>query len=79
VGHVLIVLALAAGYAVFLLVRPEKTCRWCSGWGARGKRRTYCQRCEGTGKRFRLGARFLHRAAVEGYRYVRYRKESRLR
>lgn len=75
-GQVLIVTALIAGYAVFLLVKPEKTCRRCGGWGARGKRRSYCTRCQGTGKRFRIGARLVHRAAVEGYRYLRSRKES---
>ena len=72
--QVLLVLGATAGYAVFLLVRPEKTCRRCSGWGARGKRRTYCSRCQGTGKRFRLSARLVHRGAAGAYRYARTRK-----
>ena len=75
--QVLIVLALIAGYAVFLLARPEKTCRSCRGWGAKGRRRSYCTRCGGTGKRFRLGARLVHRGAAEAYRYARKRMESR--
>ena len=73
-SQVLIVLALLAGYALFLLIKPEKACRRCSGWGARGKRRTYCTRCSGTGKRFRLGARLVHRGAAAAYRYARTRK-----
>jgi len=77
VTHVLIVLAALAGYALFLLIKPERACRRCSGWGARGKRRTYCTRCAGTGKRFRLGARLVHRGAAEAYRYARRRMESR--
>jgi DnaJ-class molecular chaperone len=76
VTQVLLVLGATAGYAVFLLVRPEKTCRRCSGWGARGKRRTYCSCCQGTGKRFRFGARLVHRGAAGAYRYVRTRKEA---
>ena len=75
--QVLIVLAALAGYALFLLIRPEKTCRSCRGWGAKGRRRSYCARCGGTGKRFRLGARLVHRGAAEVYRYARKRMESR--
>jgi DnaJ-class molecular chaperone len=75
VTQVLIALAIAAGYAVFLLIRPTKTCRRCSGWGARGKRRSYCTRCKGTGRTFRLGARLVHRGAAEAYRYARKRTE----
>ena len=69
--QVLIVLALIAGYAVFLLVRPDKTCRACSGWGARGRRRSACTRCGATGKRFRVGARLVHWGAAAAYRYAR--------
>ena len=73
--QVLLVLGVTAGYALFLLVRPEKTCRSCRGWGAKGRRRSYCTRCGGTGKRFRLGARLVHRGAAEAYRYARRRME----
>lgn len=75
--QVLLVLGATAGYALFLLMRPTKTCRSCSGWGAKGRRRSYCTRCGGTGKRFRLGARLVHRGAAEAYRYARKRMESR--
>ena len=45
--------------------------------GARkGRRRSYCTRCGGTGKRFRLGARLVHRGAAAAYRYARTRKEA---
>lgn len=73
--QVLIALALTAGYAVFLLARPTRTCRRCRGWGARGRRRSYCTRCGGTGRRFRLGARLVHRGAAGAYRYARKRME----
>jgi DnaJ-class molecular chaperone len=73
--QVLIALVLIAGWAVFLLIRPTKACRRCAGWGARGRRRSYCAHCRGTGRRFRLGARLVHRGAAEAYRYVRNRKE----
>jgi DnaJ-class molecular chaperone len=77
VTQILIVVALLAGYSVFLLVKPEKKCRSCRGWGARGRRRAACTRCGATGKRFRLGARLVHRGAAEAYRYARKRMESR--
>jgi hypothetical protein len=73
--QVFTVLALLAGYAFFLLARPVKRCRPCAGWGAKGRRRAYCVRCQGTGRRFRPGARLLHRAAAEAYRYIRTRRE----
>jgi DnaJ-class molecular chaperone len=76
VTHILIVLALLAGYALFLLIRPMKACRSCSGWGAKGRRRSYCTRCSGTGRRFRLGASLVHRGAAAAYRYARTRKEA---
>ncbi len=72
-SQVLIVLALAAGYTLFLFIRPTRTCRRCRGWGAKGRRRSYCTRCGGTGRRFRLGARLVHRGAAGAYRYARNR------
>jgi DnaJ-class molecular chaperone len=77
VTQVLLILGATAGYALFLLVKPEKTCRSCRGWGAKGRRRSACTRCGGTGKRFRPGARLVHRGAAEAYRYARKRMESR--
>jgi hypothetical protein len=76
-NHVLIGTALLLGYAVFLLIKPDKKCRSCGGWGARGKKRAYCTRCKGTGRRFRAGARFVHRSVVEGYRYLWRRRKER--
>jgi len=64
----------AAVVFLFLLARPTRTCRSCSGWGAKGRRRSYCTRCGGTGRRFRLGARLVHRGAAGAYRYARTRK-----
>jgi DnaJ-class molecular chaperone len=66
VTQVLIVLAFLFGYAVFVLVKPEKDCRKCSGWGqgTRRRRTSACGRCKGTGKQFRLGARLVHGGVV---------------
>ena len=79
--HVLVILALVPAYAVFLLVKPDKQCRSCRGWGAKGRRRAACSRCGGTGKRFRIGARLVHHGAAEAYRYarayIRARKEAK--
>ena len=72
--HVLVILGLLAGYAVFLIARPDKQCRSCGGWGAKGRRRSACPRCHGTGRRFRLGARLVHRGAAQAYRYARERR-----
>jgi DnaJ-class molecular chaperone len=75
--QVLLVLGAAAGYSLFLLARPMKTCRSCRGWGAKGRRRSFCARCGGTGKTFRLGARLVHRGAAAAYRYARNRMGAR--
>jgi DnaJ-class molecular chaperone len=64
VTHVLAALILLGGYALFLLIRPQKNCFRCRGWGARGRRRAACRCCGGTGTRFRLGARVAHRAVL---------------
>lgn len=69
--HLLVILIALSGYAVFLLVRPDKQCRSCQGWGAKGRRRAACVRCGGTGKRFRIGARLVHHGAEQAYRYAR--------
>lgn len=75
--HVLVALALAGGYALFLLIRPQKNCWRCHGWGARGRRRSSCRWCGGTGSRFRLGARLLHRGAALALRYAAERHRER--
>ncbi|HZR53621.1 MAG TPA: hypothetical protein VFB06_29455 [Streptosporangiaceae bacterium] len=61
--HVLIVLVLVTAYGLFVLVFPDRPCR-CAG---------RCRRCKGTGRRFRLGARLVHRGVVKGYREARRR------
>ena len=66
--HVLIALGLAAGYALFLLIRPDKTCQSCARYRGRP-----CRRCGGTGRRFRLGARLVHRGAVQAHKQARRR------
>jgi DnaJ-class molecular chaperone len=78
VTHLLVFLAIAAGYALFVLVRPAGSCRKCSGWGARAGRRrkvSACGRCGGTGRTFRPGARLVHRGAAAAIRAVRDRQE----
>ena len=75
VDQVLIVLALIAGYAVFLLVKPEKTCRRCRGWGARGKRRTLLHALPGHRASGSASAPGSSTAAPpRRYRYARTRK-----
>lgn len=73
--HVLAVLVLLGGYALFLLIRPHKPCRRCRGWGTKGRRRAACPRCFGTGTRFRLGARAVHRALLAIRTHIRDTKE----
>jgi hypothetical protein len=56
-------------YVAYSLIRPTKACRRCGGWGSKpGRRlrsaRRQCQLCDGTGKRFRIGARLAY--AVRG-------------
>jgi hypothetical protein len=60
--HVLVILGLAATYAVFLLISPTMACGSCA------RHRGPCPRCKGTGRRFRLGARLVHRGAVQARR-----------
>jgi DnaJ-class molecular chaperone len=61
---VLIILAAAAGYVLFVLASPAAACRTCRGWGTRPRRRrrSTCPHCGGTGIRFRPGATHAHRA-----------------
>lgn len=61
--HVLVALALVAVYVLFLLVFPTKRC----SCGSR------CGRCKGTGRRFRLGARLVHRGSVKAQKQARER------
>lgn len=75
--HVLIALAMIAAYVVLLLVKPDRRCGRCGGWGARGKRRRRlaCTRCGGSGRRFRPGAPLVHRGKALVIRRARERLE----
>lgn len=77
-GTVLIILAIAAGYAAFRLVKPHKACRKCSGWGQKTRRRrpSACTRCGGTGKTFTLTARLVHKGTAAAMRRRRERAEA---
>jgi hypothetical protein len=66
--HVLVILGLLGGYALFLLVRPDKACQSCARYRGRP-----CRRCGGTGRRFRVGARLVYRGAVQARRQARRR------
>jgi len=79
VTALLIVLAAIVIYAVFALVKPDKACGKCSGWGLKTRRRRSkaCPRCKGTGRPFRLGARLVHGGAAQAVKYVRERAEQR--
>lgn len=67
----LIILAALAAYTLFVAASPAGPCRACRGWGTgrRLRRRTTCGRCDGTGYRFRPGARLVHHAAALLHRY----------
>ena len=73
----LILLAAAAVYGLFLLVKPARRCPKCSGWGQKPKRRRprACPRCQGTGKAFRPAAALVHKGAAAGIRRLRERAE----
>ena len=56
-------LAAVAVYALRLWAFPFGRCIWCRGDGIRGG--TYCRRCDGAGRRVRLGRRLYHWARRE--------------
>jgi DnaJ-class molecular chaperone len=74
---VLVVLAVIAGWVLFVSISPKTSCGTCSGWGGltRGKRRKSCRACKGTGVRFRFGARLVNAAHAAAIRYIRARRE----
>ena len=76
-SQILMILAIAAGYGLFALVRPMMGCRKCSGWGQRTRRRriSACGRCQGTGRQFRPGARLAGKGAALALRHWRDRAE----
>jgi hypothetical protein len=63
--QVLVILGLAAFYALIVLVSPTKACGSCA------RHRGPCPRCKGTGRRFRPGARLVHRGAVRARKQAR--------
>ena len=66
--HVLVILGLAAFWALFVLVSPTKACGSCA------RHRGPCPRCGGSGRRFRLGARLVHRGVVQARKQARSRR-----
>ena len=71
--HLLVLLAILTAYGLFVLIKPDGPCHRCAGWGHRQKRRrrTACPRCQGTGRRFRPGARLVHKGAAAAVRAIR--------
>ena len=64
---VLLGVAALAACVVFVLISPKMGCRKCGASGSRkrrGRPRSACGRCQGTGRQFRPGARLVHRGAV---------------
>lgn len=49
-------LVIAAVWLVFVRIRPDRKCPRCEG------RPISCARCDNSGRVFRLGARWAHRA-----------------
>lgn len=60
---ILLLLAVAAGYALSLYVRPIRACPRCHGTRltGSGRRTRMCARCGGTGRIRRIGATAVHR------------------
>jgi hypothetical protein len=63
--HVLVILGLLAAYAVLVLIFPTRACASCA------RHRGPCPRCNGSGRRFRLGARLVHRGAAQAHKQAR--------
>lgn len=74
---VLLILGIAAGYAVSLYLFPWRACPRCRGARVTTRRRTrMCARCSGTGRTRRIGATAVHRfcwSAVGDKRHARRR------
>ena len=77
---VLLGLAVVTAYGLFVLAMPKMGCRKCSASGSRkrrGRARSACGRCQGTGRQFRPGARLVHAGAVLAVDTVREQLERR--
>lgn len=74
---ILFLLAVVVVYGLFVLVKADRQCGTCGGWGNRKKRRRNkaCSRCHGTGRTFWPGARLVHKGAALGLRQLRERSE----
>jgi RecJ-like exonuclease len=71
--HVLIGAAVAAAWALSLLLHPFGRCPLCAGRGnlVRWRRAPVCPLCHGTGRRQRTGSRTVHRIrrqVIDGWR-----------
>jgi hypothetical protein len=77
--RVLVILAALLAWCLFVLVKPDKPCRKCGGWGSRKRRRrrSACGRCGGTGKRMRLSARIVHGGKTLAHERIREATEKR--
>lgn len=73
-SHVLAALLILVIWGLTLVVKPTRKCRRCSNTG-RGKKRSICGRCKGTGKQFRLGAKNIHRGVLALRIYLREKRE----
>jgi hypothetical protein len=80
VPGVLLGLPAVTAYGLFVLVMPKMGCRKCSASGSRkrrGRARSACGRCQGTGRQFRPGARLVHAGAVLAVDTIREQVERR--
>lgn len=75
--QVLIGLVAIVAYGLFTVVSPMHPCGRCRGRGigrmSTPRRFRTCKRCGGTGRRFRIGARAVHRGIALGIRAIRER------
>ncbi|HET6860666.1 MAG TPA: hypothetical protein VFH94_26660 [Streptomyces sp.] len=66
-----LLLLFTLGYAAVCAASPFGNCRKCRGWGhaittdrkGRAKRGKHCRRCDGVGKRIRVGRHLFNVAA----------------
>jgi hypothetical protein len=77
VTQVLILLAAAGAYVLFVTVNPKRACPRCGGWGSKTRRRRpkACGRCQGTGTTFWPGARLVHKGLAAALRHLREWRE----
>ena len=77
--QVLAIFAVLAVYGLFVLVKPDRRCPRCSGWGQKRKRRRprACGRCKGTGKTFWPLAGVVHKGVALAVRHMRERTEGK--